>query len=168
MKSNFLQTGWKLAVLMTVVFAPLQVKAAAADPAKPAPAKEPEAPKSVFATDPKAGKDPFFPKSERWNPPPPKKVEVVNPDTGKPVQPEPPKKQPYKHFELKGFVGTGNNRVVTISSGVRNYILMLGESKLATTPEGPFRFKIVRFTDTGVVIQVEGEKEEKELKLPTP
>lgn len=148
-----------------VVLAPA-VKAAAA-PAKPAePKKEPVAPKSVFTVDPKKGKDPFYPKSERWNPPPPKpKVETTT--TVKPAEP-PPKKDPYKHFELKGFVGSGDKRVVTISSGTRNYIVVLGENKMAVTPDGNYRFKVVRYTESGVVIQIEGEKEEKELKFPTP
>ena len=164
-----------LAVALTVAFAPMRVAAAAAEPAKPADAKaavkEPVAPTSVFATDPKKGKDPFFPKSARWDPPPPKPLPPVNPDTGKPVPPPVVKKDYGKHFELKGYVGSGNNRVVTVWSGVKNYIVMLGEGKSANTPDGPARFKVVRYTDTGVVIQVEGDKAdtvEKELKLPTP
>ncbi|HEY1173062.1 MAG TPA: hypothetical protein VGH19_16965 [Verrucomicrobiae bacterium] len=169
MKSNLLQTAWKLAAIVAVISAPL-VAGAAAAPAKPAPAKDPEPKKSVFATDPKAGKDPFFPKSERWNPPPKVVAPVVTPTPGgtSPVPPPVVKKDPYKNFELKGFVGVGNNRVVTISSGLKNYIVGLGESKLASTPDGPVRFKVVRFSDTGVFILVEGEKQEKELSLPTP
>jgi len=165
MKLNQSLACWLLGAALVVSVLPFEVRAAA--PAAPV-AKEVEAPKSVFAIDPKAGKDPFFPKSERWNPPPPKPkvdVEVNAPD--KPTPP-PPKVNPYESFELKGFVGTGNGRVVTISSGVKNYIMMLGETKMAATPKGNYRFKIVKFTATGVVIQIDGEKEEKELTLPTP
>ncbi len=164
MKLNQSQVCWLLGAALVVSVLPSELHAAA--PAA-APAKEVEAPKSTFATDPKAGKDPFFPKSERWNPPPPKpKVEVVStPD--KPAPP-PVKIDPYESFELKGFVGSGDGRVVTVSSGVKNYIMMLGESKMAATPKGNYRFKIVRYTATGVVIQIDGEKEERELKFPTP
>jgi len=174
MKLNHSQSCALLAVAMVLSFAPVRALAAAAPaaPAKPADAKaapkEAVIPKSAFAVDPKKGKDPFFPKSERWNPPPPKPVVPVATPGTVVVPPVVVKKDPYKHFELKGFVGSGDKRVVTISSGLRNYIVMLGESKLANTSEGPFRFKIVRYTENGVVIQVDGEKDEKELKIPTP
>ncbi|MCD6051461.1 MAG: hypothetical protein K0Q55_2870 [Verrucomicrobia bacterium] len=164
---------------LALALLPVSAQAAAAEPAKPADAKaaaaapkEIVAPKSVFATDPKKGKDPFFPKSERWDPKP--KVVTVATNAGPGVIVTPPvevKKNYIQHFELKGYVGSGNNRVVTISSKLKNYIVMLGESKAAITPDGPARFKILRYTDTGVVIQVEGEKADKaelELKLPTP
>lgn len=165
MKLNQSLACWLVGAALVVSALPFEVQAAA--PAAP-PAKEVEAPKSTFAIDPKAGKDPFFPKSERWNPPPPKpKVESVVSTPGKPA-PEPVKVDPYESFELKGFVGSGDGRVVTISSGVKNYIMMLGESKMAVTPKGNYRFKIVRYTDSGVVIQIDKEKEEKELKFPTP
>jgi hypothetical protein len=42
---------------------------APADAARPASDEPTEAPKSVFVFDPKVGKDPFFPKSARVNPP---------------------------------------------------------------------------------------------------
>jgi hypothetical protein len=165
MKLNQSQACWLLGAALVVSGLPFEVRAAA--PAAPAP-KEVEAPKSVFAVDPKTGKDPFFPKSERWNPPPPTpKVDPVKTAPDKPAPP-PVKIDPYENFELKGFVGSGNGRVVTISSGIKNYIMMLGESKMAVTPKGSYRFKIIRYTGTGVVIQIDGEKEEKELALPTP
>lgn len=150
-----------------------RVSAAAAEPAKPADPKaapkEVVVPKSAFESDPKKGKDPFFPKSVRWNPPPPKVDPVVQPGTTtQPVVP-PPKPVLSKHFELRGLVGAGNRRVVTISSGMnKNYILGLGESKTAATPDGPAKFKVVRYTAAGVVIKVDGETEEKELTLPAP
>ncbi len=178
MKLNHSQSCALLAVAVVLSFAPVNALAAAAPAAPAAPGKPADAkaapkevviPKSAFVVDPKKGKDPFFPKSERWNPPPPKPVvAVATPGSSVQPPPPPPKKDPYKHFELKGFVGSGDRRVVTISSGLRNYIVMMGESKLASTPEGPFRFKIVRYTENGVVIQVDGEKEEKELKIPAP
>lgn len=150
-----------------------RVSAAAAEPAKPADAKaapkEIVIPKSTFESDPKKGKDPFFPKSVRWNPPPPKVDPVVQPGSTTPVVVPPPKKDPYKHFELRGLVGVGDRRVVTISSGMnKNYIVGLGESKTAATPDGNFKFKVVRYTAAGVVIKVDGETEEKELTLPSP
>lgn len=149
-----------------------RVSAAAAEPAKPANAKaapkEVVVPKSTFESDPKKGKDPFFPKSVRWNPPPPKVDPVPQPGAPTP-QPAPPPPKPVlsKHFELRGLVGTGDRRVVTISSGLnKNYIMGLGESKTAATPDGPAKFKVLRYTSTGVIIKVDGETEEKELTLP--
>ncbi len=179
MKKVHSQAGWLLAIALTVALVPVRTQAAAADPAKPADAKaaaaapkEVVAPKSVFATDPKKGKDPFFPKSERWDPKPIVTNVATNAGPGVIVTPPPPVKKNYiQHFDLKGYVGSGNNRVVTISSGVKNYIVMLGESKAAVTPDGPARFKILRYTDTGVVIQVEGDKADKaeqELKIQAP
>lgn len=160
-------TAWGAMIALTVVAAPMLAMAAVA-PAKPE-AKEPEPPKSVFAMNPKNGKDPFFPKSERWNPPPPKPVEPTPTATATAVKPkEPEPVNPYEFFDLKGFVGSGNGRVVTISSGSKNFIMMMGESKQAVTPKGTFRFKVVGFTETGVIIHVDGQKKDGELNLPTP
>lgn len=140
--------------------------------ATPAP-KEKEAPKEIvipkssFDTDPKKVKDPFFPNSVRWNPPVVKPKPVV--PTVTPTQPVVPVKPPdvYRSFELKGLVGVGDSRLVLITTGVRNYTMALNEVRTVVTPDGSKRLKVESFTDKGVVIKIDGEKENKELKLPT-
>lgn len=163
---------WSAALSMAFVLGAF----AATPDAKPAATKEKEAPKPVeipkakFEYDNKKGKDPFFPKSVRWNPPPPKppEVQVTPGNTVKPPEP-PPKKNPYDFFALKGVTGVGNAKLVVINSGVKgkNYLLALGESKTVVTPEGNYKVKIEGFSDSGVVIKIDGEKASQELKLPT-
>lgn len=145
---------------------------AATPDAKPAAkevVKEIVIPKAKFEYDNQKGKDPFFPKSERWTPPPPKPKEVVVP--GVPTQPVKPvePKDPYKNFELKGMTGVGNNRLVVINAGIKgkNYLLGLGESKSVVTPDGNYKIKVESFSEQGVMIKIDTEKAPKELKLPT-
>jgi hypothetical protein len=152
----------------------LSVMAAAPD-AKPADKAAKDAPKEIvipkshFEYDNKKGKDPFFPKSERWTPPPPKAPEVPTPGNPTiPVKPPEPV-DPYKDFELKGMSGVGNNRLVVINAGTKgkNYLMGIGETKTIVTTTGTHRVKIESFSDHGVIIRIEGEKAPKELKLPT-
>ena len=161
----------------------LQPLTAATSDAKPAdakhadgkPAAAKDAPKEIviplskFEYDNKKGNDPFFPNSHRWNPPPPPPVTPqVTPGTPvKPAEP-PPKKDPYEFFTIKGLTGTKDAKFAVISvTGAKgkNYTLSAGETKSAMTPEGAYTFKVISFTDYGVVIQIEGEKKSKELRL---
>lgn len=170
---NKLSHLWAVALVVGVsqslLAATPDAKLADAKAAAKEAAKEVVIPKAKFEYDNQKGKDPFFPKSVRWNPPPPKPVEVVVP--GNPTQPVIPvaPKDPYKNFDLKGMTGVGNNRLVVINAGVKgkNYLLGLGESKSVVTPDGNYKIKVESFSEQGVMIKIEGEKAPKELKLPS-
>ncbi|MEW6303431.1 MAG: hypothetical protein AB1705_08175 [Verrucomicrobiota bacterium] len=138
-----------------------------------APPKEVVIPKSYFTVDNKLGLDPFYPRSERWRPPPPKPVvPVVQPgqpvvaQPGQPPSPPPPPPDPWKGFSLKGITGTVARRFALISTAGKNYDFMTGESLKVKTELGDKSIKCVEITDRQVTFSMEGEKENKTFRVP--
>jgi hypothetical protein len=143
---------------------------------KAAPAKATNAPvvipKSVFVSDIKTGKDPFFPETERGKPPKPKPTPTqANAATNAaPVKPKFIKPPVWDFISYKGNIGG----IVLISTTVKTYDFLPGEELTVrvpdpvdetTTVEKKVRMKLVEIRGDSVVISIEGESETKELKL---
>lgn len=136
----------------------LVARAASAEPAAPAakPAALDQPPalqeiaflKSAFVDGPLGGKDPFFPKSRRFD----QKAPDVFQSTPLEI---------LKNLFLKGISGTKDKRLAIIN----NRTLEVGE-------EGEFRqgalsikIRIVEITDKSVLFTIEGSNDRKELRL---
>ena len=104
-------------------------------------------PKSVFQDDLKNGKDPFFPKSSRRS----AKVPV---DATPIIAPE-------AQLALKGISVPANRRFALIN----NKPLAAGESDYVKIGNGQIKVHCHEIRENSVVITVEGNPEQKELKL---
>jgi len=69
---------------------------------------------------------------------------------------------------VKGVSGAGNNRVVLLGIGKRNYPLVIGEKKRVTHENGFAVVECREIGDSAVVVHVEGEEADRRLSLPLP
>ncbi|MBI3875669.1 MAG: hypothetical protein HY300_06850 [Verrucomicrobia bacterium] len=141
-----------------------------------APPKKVEIPKSSFHYEIGVSKDPFFPLSARLRPQVPvAPVEVsptvpvtpqptaVNPATPRPPQPgETPAVT--AQFSVKAII-LGKKRSAVIHTGTHSYDFFAGDTLTVRVPGGVARVHCVEVRDHSIVIEVEGEKETRELKL---
>lgn len=110
-------------------------------------------PKSVFIDDPN-GKDPFFPNRQRG---------VVPKPAPGPVAAEPN----WKALQLRGITGVGDQRYALIN----NLPFAKGEEGEVKVPAGKrgetakIKIKILEVKEKSVIIQVEGQSDQKELLL---
>ena len=110
-------------------------------------AEEPAMRKSVFEDDLKNGKDPFFPRSvRRADRPPTINTEVVAPAV---------------QLALKGISGPANRRFALIN----NQPLAAGETAYVRIASGQVKVHCLEIRDDSVIISVEGDPEQKELRL---
>ena len=112
-------------------------------------ALNPTFPKSTFAHDDPAGKDPFFPNRNRGV--------AVTVNTNKPV----PTINTGALF-LKGFAGTAERRIALIN----NQTFAKGEEGEVKLGSGKIKVRVVEIKDKSVIIEIEGQAERKELVLP--
>lgn len=113
------------------------------------------APRSVFADDPKTGKDPFFPSTARRL----EKVPGSAPGTQPSVQA--PNKNVFDHLQLKGILGNPTRRLALIN----NHTFEVGEQAEVKTPEGRLNVRCWEIRNRSVVVSFVGESQRKELFL---
>jgi hypothetical protein len=65
-------------------------------------------------------------------------------------------------FSVKGITRNGSNSAVTIQTGKRTYTILLGESALTQTTNGPVSVRFKELGDSWVVLTIDGT----ETKLP--
>lgn len=104
------------------------------------------APKSVFQDDLKNGKDPFFPRSTRRSPKTPETTAVA---------------VPLVQLFLKGITGPPQRRFALIN----NQTLSAGETASVRVAQGQIKVHCLEIRADSVLISVEGNPEQKELKL---
>ncbi|MEO5802614.1 MAG: hypothetical protein ABIR24_03725 [Verrucomicrobiota bacterium] len=119
---------------------------AAATNAAPAEA-EPIVQKSVFDDNLKKGKDPFFPKSARRA----EKLPAVDTKVTAPLI----------QLSLKGISGPANRRFALIN----NQPLAAGETAYVRIATGQVKVHCLEIRENSVIISVEGDTEQKELRL---
>lgn len=167
------------ACLASVILLCLSAPAHAADTkpvAKPATGSKPTAatnapapvvviPKSVFVDDPKVGKDPFFPTSERRNPKPASPTTTTTTTTTTPgVAPAVAQNKDLSRFlKLKGISISKTLRLAVIHDGSNEITLATGEVVDMKTPGGPIKVRCVEIKDKSVVLTIEGEARSKEI-----
>ena len=116
-------------------------------PVAAAPVAQPAAPevvsRSVFVvpTNPKDGRDPFFPNSTR----PYETVSAARPHAGD-----------VSSLVLKGISGPPNHRLVIIN----NHTFGVGDEENLVTPQGPIHIRCVEIKDRSVVIESGGQRHE--------
>jgi len=103
--------------------------------------------KSVFEDDLKNGKDPFFPKSARRA----EKAPAANATVVAPLV----------QLSLKGISGPANRRFALIN----NQPLAAGESAYVRIATGQVKVHCWEIRENSVIISVEGDPEQKELRL---
>jgi hypothetical protein len=110
---------------------------------------------SKFVSDPKKGKDPFFPDSIRRLP--------AVPRTGSlPIESsEPVRKEPIS-LSLKGIVVKNPGQKLAL---INNQIFAVGESKYLRGPSGTARVTCLQIDERKVLVEVEGITGTRELKL---
>ena len=113
------------------------------------------APRSVFADDPKTGKDPFFPSTARRL----EKVPASPPGTQTAVQA--PSKNVFDHLQLKGILGNSSRRLALIN----NHTFEVGEQAEVKTVEGRLNVRSWEIRNRSVVVSLVGESQRKELFL---
>jgi len=109
--------------------------------------EEAVAQKSVFEDDLKNGKDPFFPKSMRRG----EKSPAINAQVVAPVV----------QLALKGISGPANRRFALIN----NQPLAVGETAYVRIATGQVKVRCVEIRESSVIVSVEGDPEQKELRL---
>jgi hypothetical protein len=95
----------------------------------------------VFPSNPKQGRDPFFPDSER----PYEMSATANPQEGK-----------ISSLVLKGFSGPLNHRLVIIN----NHTFAAGDSGNILTPSGRIKLRCIEIKTNSVVIEVGSQRHE--------
>jgi hypothetical protein len=116
-------------------------------PAVAAPVAQPPAPKvvsrSVFVipTNPKDGRDPFFPNSTR----PYETLSAGRPHTGD-----------VSSLVLKGISGPSNHRLAIIN----NHTFGVGDEANLVTPQGPIHIRCIEVKASSVVIESGGQRHE--------
>jgi len=113
------------------------------------------APRSVFADDPKSGKDPFFPSTARRM----EKVPGSAPGTQTTVQT--PNRNVFDHLQLKGILGNPTRRLALIN----NHTFEVGEQAEVKTLEGRLNVRCWEIRNRSVVVSFVGESQRKELFL---
>ena len=109
--------------------------------------EEPSVRKSVFEDDLKNGKDPFFHKSiRRADKAPAANTEVV---------------APVVQLALKGISGPASRRFALIN----NQPLAVGETAYVRIATGQVKVRCVEIREDSVIVSVEGDPEQKELRL---
>jgi hypothetical protein len=112
-----------------------------------APVAQPAAPEVVLRstfiipTNPKEGRDPFFPNSLR----PYEVVSAAQPHTGD-----------MSSLILKGISGPANHRLAIINS----HTFGLGDEANIVTPQGPIHIRCVEINSNSVVIESGGQRHE--------
>jgi hypothetical protein len=109
--------------------------------------EEATARKSVFEDDLKNGKDPFFPKSVRRA----AKIPTVNEKAVAPIV----------QLALKGISGSENRRFALIN----NQPLAAGETAYVRIATGQVKVHCLEIRENSVIISIEGDPKEKELRL---
>ncbi len=145
-------------------------------PGTNAPPKKVEIPKSVFHYEIGVSKDPFFPLSTRLRPQAavttPVEVSptvtvttntVVNPPVIRPPQ-QGEALPATDQFSVKAVI-IGKKRSAVIHTGTHSYDFFAGDTLTVRVPNGVARVHCIEVKDHSVIIQVEGEKEKRELKL---
>jgi hypothetical protein len=61
-------------------------------------------------------------------------------------------------FSVKGVSRNGSKSAVTIQTGKRTYTIMLGESALTQTPDGPVSVRFKELGDGWVVLTIDGKE----------
>lgn len=102
---------------------------------------------SVFQDDLKNGRDPFFPRSIRRNPKAPTAAETVA--------------TPKIHLVLKGITGPANRRFALIN----NQTLSVGETASVRVTSGQIRVHCLEIREDSVLVSVEGNPEQTELRM---
>ena len=102
--------------------------------------------KSLFQDDLKSGKDPFFPRSTRRGPKTPELTAVAT---------------PLVNLVLKGITGPPKRRFALIN----NQTLSAGETASVRVANGQIKVHCLEIRDDSVLISVEGNPEQKELRL---
>jgi hypothetical protein len=116
-------------------------------PVAAAPVAQPAAPevvsRSVFVvpTNPKEGRDPFFPNSTRLY----ETISAAQPHAGN-----------MSSLVLKGISGPPNHRLVIIN----NHTFGVGDEENLVTPQGPIHIRCVEIKDSSVVIESAGQRHE--------
>jgi hypothetical protein len=107
----------------------------------PAEPPDPEAFKSVFVVDPKFGKDPFFPKSQRLA------LTLAAEQTGSRVV------DVSTNLVLKGLSGSPRRRLAIINT----HVLAAGESAEVKADGQTIQFQVLEIRERSVLIQCEGQ-----------
>jgi hypothetical protein len=142
-----------LLVVGSLAASGVRVQAAAA-PANPATNAAPavvEFPRSVFADNDPAGRDPFYPNSDRRQPKPV--------DHGADKQPD--KKTSPASLKVTGIT-LGEKRIATIN----NVTFSAGEEQDVRVPGGRVKIRCVEIRERSVIVTFQGEPEQHELVLP--
>ena len=105
-------------------------------------------PQSVFIvpTSDTEGRDPFFPKSERFH------KRVISLDTSAPI--------PVVPLVLNGLSGSGDHKLAIVNG----HTLAEGEESEVTTTAGRTIVRLIEIKDKSVVIEVLGERRELHLR----
>lgn len=135
-----------LPALATVILTPLALDAAG-KPAPAAPDASP-APKSVFVIDPQFGKDPFFPKTKRWEQLLPKPEDPI-------LVPAPPAFPDEIRFQ--GIAGTPARRLVIINGKT----MAKNEKADFRLPSGQtVKATCVNIKESSVILEINGVTKE--------
>lgn len=131
---------------LLLALAPAATHAAAKPAAAPEPTPPPPPPKSVFLVDPKSGRDPFFPRSERLANLIPKATNDV------PVATPPPPQFP-DELRCQGFAAVGAKKLVIVN----NRTVEAGEKFPVRLPNGQtIQVLCLEIRDKSVVLEVNG------------
>jgi hypothetical protein len=113
------------------------------------------APRSVFADDPKTGKDPFFPSTAR------RSEKVPGPASGPQTSVQAPNKNAFDHLQLKGILGNSTRRLALIN----NHTFEVGEQAEVKALEGRLNVHCWEIRNRSVVVSFVGESQRRELFL---
>jgi hypothetical protein len=142
---------WRINSCKSAMAAGLLVALVMALPAAAAPAAQPVAPevvsRSVFITpaNPREGRDPFFPDSNR----PYENMQPTN-------QVHEPHIGDITALVLKGISGPSDHRLAIIN----NHTFGVGDEQDLTTPQGRIHIRLVEIKDNSVMIESAGERYE--------
>ena len=109
-------------------------------------------PKSIFVTNEVAGKDPFFPNSER------RKV-TVDPTGGQKT----PKPVGAGALFLRGITTDSSGKRIAL---INNLTFAKDEVLDVRVGDGKLKLRCVEIREKSVVVEIVGESEQRELKLP--
>jgi len=112
---------------------------------------------SKFENNPKVGKDPFFPESDRRDPQPKEVPTIVNTS----ATPH-PKRVEVVNLVLKGIV---NGKAGTRLALINNQTFTAGESKYIRTSGGTAKVTCIAILERSVSVEVDGMAGKRELKL---
>ena len=113
------------------------------------------APRSIFADDPKTGKDPFFPLTAR------RAQKFPGPASSPQTSVQAPNKNNFDQLLLKGILGNPTRRLALIN----NHTFEVGEQAELKTLEGRRNVRCWEIRNRSVVVSFVGESQRKELFL---